>query len=88
MDAGRDGEIDYIYRQAAAEIERRIRNGTWPYGTRLPARAALAAELGVGEMTARHATDILADPEREGGAMVKKMRSTGVWVIWTGEPGT
>lgn len=87
--AGGDDGIKYVYIAAAEEIERRIKDGTWPYGTKLPGRAALASELGVSEMSGRHAVDILADPERPGGPLLKKLPSAGVWVIWRdeGEPG-
>lgn len=73
---------DYRYRQAEQEIAQRIRAGEWAYGTQLPAREVLAAELGFGIRTTRRAVDALADPARPGGPMLLKLPGSGTWVIW------
>lgn len=47
------------YQYVAAEIHRRIADGTWPPGHRLPSQAALARELGVTLAAARGGATVL-----------------------------
>lgn len=47
------------YQYVAAEIRRRIADGTWPPGHQLPSQAALAQELGVTLAAARRGTSVL-----------------------------
>jgi GntR family transcriptional regulator len=49
------------YRRLAAVFRRRISNGEWQAGDRLPALDALVKELRVGRITVRHALDLLAE---------------------------
>jgi GntR family transcriptional regulator len=50
-----------IYRRIARVLRRRISNGEWQPGERLPPVDALASEFGAGRVTVRHALDLLAD---------------------------
>ena len=68
---------EYRYRQVAADLERRIRAGEFPFDSRLPRRHDLAAEYGVGEMTVRHALRELAQR-----GLVRPMPAVGTVVIW------
>jgi len=75
---------EYRYLQVANDLERRIRAGEFPYDSRLPVRADLRLEYGVGEMTVRHAVAVLAER-----GLVRPMPSRGTVVIWSGHlPGT
>jgi len=47
------------YQYVAAEIRRRIADGTWPPGHQLPSHSALARELGVTIASARRGASIL-----------------------------
>jgi DNA-binding GntR family transcriptional regulator len=76
---------DYVYKTVARTIEGRIKDGT--YRERLPAMTELAADLGVAVMTVRRAIEVLADPEREGGPVVRVLQGSGTYVIWRGEHG-
>lgn len=69
--------VDYVYRQVAATIRERIKNGTYPPRSRLPAREQLAEELGVATMTVRRAMGLLQD---EG--YVRILHGSGTWVTW------
>ncbi|KUO13768.1 GntR family transcriptional regulator [Streptomyces sp. DSM 15324] len=51
----------YVYEQLAAIIERRIRTGVHPPGTRLPGELTMTHEYKVGPGTVRRALDILRD---------------------------
>ena len=77
-----DDEVDDVYAEVARTIERRIKDGTYPFRSRLPAREELAAELGVAAMTVRRAVAVLADPGRDGGALVRVLPGSGTYVIW------
>lgn len=49
------------YRGIADDLARRIREGEWPVGVRLPITLELAEEYGVSESTAYRATSLLVD---------------------------
>lgn len=68
---------EYRYVQVAADIEQRIREGEFPFDSRLPWREDLAAQYGVGEMTVRRALRTLAER-----GLVRPMPSVGTVVIW------
>ncbi|MCX5263661.1 GntR family transcriptional regulator [Streptomyces sp. NBC_00199] len=51
----------YVYEQLAAIIERKIRSGEYPPGTRLPGELTMTHEHKVGPGTVRRALDILRD---------------------------
>lgn len=72
---------DYEYVKTARKIEGRINDGTYPFQSRLPAMAELAAELEVAVMTVRRAIETLADPDREGGPVVRVLQGSGTYVI-------
>jgi DNA-binding GntR family transcriptional regulator len=72
----RNSEFRYV--QVAADLERRIREGEFPFDARLPRREDLAAEYGVGEMTVRRSLRELAERD-----MVRPMPSVGTVVIWS-----
>jgi GntR family transcriptional regulator, histidine utilization repressor len=59
------------WRRVHAELLRRIRDGEWPGGTRLPAEPALAAELGVSRHTLHRAMRELA----EAGVLARRRRA-------------
>jgi GntR family histidine utilization transcriptional repressor len=67
------------YLQVADDLEARIRSGEWPYDATLPRREDLAAEYGVGEMTIRHARQVLAER-----GLVVPRPAVGTVVIWPG----
>ena len=47
------------YRGIADDLARRIREGEWPVGVRLPTTLEIAEEYGVSEATAYRATTVL-----------------------------
>lgn len=51
----------YLYVAMADHIEKRIKTGQLPKGSRLPGERDLAAEYGVATATARRATALLRD---------------------------
>lgn len=50
---------DYIWRQVADLIAKRIKQGV--YKSRIPSESALAQEFGIGRNTVRHAIDDLRE---------------------------
>jgi DNA-binding GntR family transcriptional regulator len=68
--------MEYAYAQVARDIERLIAAGRYPPGSRLPARAELAAYYGVAEMTVRRAVRELAAR-----GLVRSVPSKGVFVL-------
>lgn len=78
-------EPDYRYVEAEAELEHLIRSGRWAYGEQLPAREVLAAQIGYGIRTTRRAAKALADPDRDGGPLLRIRPGRGTLVIWRGE---
>lgn len=73
------GGIGYVYAQVADDLAARIKAGEFPPGTRLPGRERIAAEYGVGEMTARRAVE-----ELEARGMVRRDRARGALVLRAG----
>ncbi|MFD1814447.1 FadR/GntR family transcriptional regulator [Rhodococcus gannanensis] len=61
--------------QAADLLQRRLADGEWEVGARLPGETTLAAELGVGRSTVREALRILA-----GQGLVRTKQGAGVFV--------
>ncbi|MFF4761043.1 substrate-binding domain-containing protein [Streptomyces sp. NPDC001292] len=51
------------FRRLAAELRRRVLDGTWPQGTKLPTEQALAAETGFSVTTVRRAYEVLVRQE-------------------------
>ncbi|MFD5124077.1 LacI family DNA-binding transcriptional regulator [Streptomyces sp. NPDC058385] len=51
------------FRRLAAELRRRVLDGTWPQGTKLPTEQALAAETGLSVTTVRRAYEVLVRQE-------------------------
>lgn len=77
-----EDEIDYAYLLVARDLERRILSGELRFGMMLSIRGELMHHYGRSERTIRAAVDLLADPEREGGALVKKLPGAGTYVSW------
>lgn len=67
---------DPLYRQVAAEIERRITAGTYPPGRRVPSSFELAEEFDVSRRTAAEALRVL----RERG-IVRGVVGRGTFVV-------
>ncbi len=53
-----------LYAQVKAHISRRIQDGTWPAGHRLPSEHELVAQFGISRMTANRALRELVDEGR------------------------
>ncbi|MCX4576567.1 winged helix-turn-helix domain-containing protein [Streptomyces sp. NBC_01571] len=51
----------YVYEQLAAILERKIRTGEYPPGSRLPGELVMTHDYGVGPGTVRRALTILRD---------------------------
>ncbi|MFF4549523.1 GntR family transcriptional regulator [Streptomyces sp. NPDC001435] len=66
----------YVYEQLAAIIERKIRSGEYPPGTRLPGELTMTHDYGVGPGTVRRAMDILRDR-----GLVVTVRARGSFVV-------
>lgn len=66
------------YQYVAAEIRRRITDGTWPPGSRLPSRSQIAAELGVTPGATRRGMEVL----RRAGELEGTERSR----LWVAHP--
>lgn len=66
----------YVYEQLAAIIERKIRSGEYPPGTRLPGELTMTHDYKVGPGTVRRALDILRD-----GGLVVTVRARGSFVV-------
>lgn len=64
-----------IWRQVAAEVVRRIEDGTYPVGSRVPSVVELSAEFGVAASTAQK---VLAHLKAEG--MVRAEVGLGTFV--------
>jgi GntR family transcriptional regulator len=58
---GPNGEMQFMYEQVAADLERKIRAGELARGARLPGERALAGEYGIAIGTARKAVALLRD---------------------------
>ncbi|EME16619.1 FadR/GntR family transcriptional regulator [Rhodococcus triatomae] len=65
--------------QAADLLQRRLADGEWEVGAKLPGETTLAAELGVGRSTVREALRILA-----GQGLLRAKQGAGVFVESTG----
>ncbi|MEX6508453.1 GntR family transcriptional regulator [Jiella sp. M17.18] len=63
------------YIQLASLFRRRIDNGEWEVGTRMPTVEELAAQCGVSNMTIRQSLDIL-----EGEGLIERYRAKGTFV--------
>jgi DNA-binding GntR family transcriptional regulator len=61
MDQINPGSPDYVYEQLAAILERKIRSGEYPPGSRLPGELTLTHDYGVGPGTVRRAMTLLRD---------------------------
>ncbi|MGD6744588.1 MULTISPECIES: winged helix-turn-helix domain-containing protein [unclassified Streptomyces] len=68
--------IDYHYVQLANIIERRIREGTYAPGTRLPGEMTMAHDFGAGTITVRRALSILRDK-----GLVVTVHARGTFVV-------
>jgi DNA-binding GntR family transcriptional regulator len=55
------GRPVHRYRQVIDDLTRRIEDGEWPPGARLPSETELTEEYGVSRSTVRKAKDILAE---------------------------
>jgi DNA-binding GntR family transcriptional regulator len=66
----------YVYEQLAAIIERKIRSGEYPPGTRLPGELTMTHDYKVGPGTVRRALDILRDR-----GLVVTVRARGSFVV-------
>ncbi|MTE19445.1 GntR family transcriptional regulator [Streptomyces sp. TRM43335] len=66
---------EYAYEQLAGIIERRIKAGTYPPGSKLPGELDIASEFSAGSQTVRRALEIL----RERGLIVT-VRARGSFV--------
>ncbi|GAA1923911.1 GntR family transcriptional regulator [Microbacterium aoyamense] len=64
-----------VWQRAAHAVERRIGDGTWPHGTRLPSERELCIDLDVSRVTLRRA---LNDLERHG--LISARRGRG-WFV-------
>jgi GntR family transcriptional regulator len=65
----------FPFEQLAAILRKRIEDGTYPPGTRLPTHLALESESGLSPMTVRRAIKLLAD---EGWVRTRPGRGTFV----------
>lgn len=63
------------YLQLAGHFRRRIEQGEWPVGARIPTVVELAEECGVANMTVRRALDIL-----EADGLIERFRAKGTFV--------
>jgi GntR family transcriptional regulator len=52
---------EYVYVQLADDLAARMRDGTYPVGSRLPSEAELAEIYGVAKMTVRRALEVLRE---------------------------
>ncbi|HWC79349.1 MAG TPA: GntR family transcriptional regulator [Pseudonocardiaceae bacterium] len=69
-----------LHARIRAELERPIRDGSWPPGTRLPTEAELGAQFGVSRITAQRALRDLADA-----GLVVRYRRRGSFAAQTAE---
>ncbi|MFI0924076.1 substrate-binding domain-containing protein [Streptomyces sp. NPDC021012] len=69
------------FRRLAAELRRRLLDGTWPQGSKLPTEHALAAETGLSVTTVRRAYEVLV-----GQQLVERRQGAGTFA--TIRPGT
>lgn len=67
---------EFVYVQIADDLAARVRDGTYPVGSRLPSEAELAETYGVAKMTVRRALDVL----REQG-LIKTLHGRGSVVV-------
>ncbi|MFI5079898.1 MAG: GntR family transcriptional regulator [Streptosporangiales bacterium] len=67
---------EVVYVQIADDLAARVRDGTYPVGSRLPSEAELAETYGVAKMTVRRALDVL----REQG-LIKTLHGRGSVVV-------
>jgi DNA-binding GntR family transcriptional regulator len=67
---------EFVYIQIADDLAARVRDGTYPVGSRLPSEAELAETYGVAKMTVRRALDVL----REQG-LIKTLHGRGSVVV-------
>ncbi|MFE1932161.1 substrate-binding domain-containing protein [Streptomyces sp. NPDC056669] len=51
------------FRRLAAELRRRVLDGTWPQGSKMPTEQALAAETGLSVTTVRRAYEVLVQQQ-------------------------
>ncbi|GAA3485111.1 substrate-binding domain-containing protein [Streptomyces yanii] len=67
------------FRRLAAELRRRVLDGTWPQGSKLPTEHALAAETGLSVTTVRRAYEVLVEQQlierRQGAGTFATIRS-------------
>ncbi|WP_406424484.1 substrate-binding domain-containing protein [Streptomyces sp. NBC_00873] len=71
MEARPQSARELKFRQLAAELRRRVLDGTWPQGSKLPTEQSLAAETGLSVTTVRRAYEVLVEQrliERRQGA--------------------
>jgi DNA-binding GntR family transcriptional regulator len=59
--SGEDFELPLSYREIADDVRRKIDEGLYPYGTRLPSTAELVIQYGVSEATIERAMKLLAE---------------------------
>ncbi|MGC0330927.1 GntR family transcriptional regulator [Streptomyces sp. SAI-170] len=75
MDTISPNSPQYVYEQLAAIIERKIRSGEYPPGTRLPGELTMTHDYKVGPGTVRRALGILRDQ-----GLVVTVRARGSFV--------
>ena len=72
------GEFVPLYRQVAQRIFRKIQQGVYKYGDKIPSEKELAAYYGVKRMTVRRAVSLLSEQ-----GILKSMQGKGVFVVDT-----
>lgn len=76
------GGMDLVYMRIADDIERRIREGEFPHGSRLPNRGELADHYGAAVMTVRRAQRELIER-----GLVRVVQGKGAYVDLRGTSG-
>lgn len=72
------GEFVPLYRQVSQRIFRKIQQGVYKYGDKIPSEKELAAYYGVNRMTVRRAVSLLSEQ-----GLLKSMQGKGVFVVDT-----
>lgn len=72
------GEFVPLYRQVSQRIFRKIQQGVYKYGDKIPSEKELAAYYGVNRMTVRRAVSLLSEQ-----GILKSMQGKGVFVVDT-----
>ncbi|HCU32238.1 MAG TPA: hypothetical protein DF364_00105 [Ruminococcaceae bacterium] len=72
------GDFVPLYRQVSQRIFRKIQQGVYKYGDKIPSEKELSAHYGVNRMTVRRAIALLADQ-----GILKSVQGKGVFVVDT-----